>query len=138
MKRVYFWLMGCVVALALTLTLLGRAPQKREDVEDSRPIRAPAVKVTLEIRSGAISPPVVSVSKGDRIALTVSNADRSRAEFELPGYEDYLSGIVIESGASWKGELFADRPGDDFAWMVNGKPAGRLVVLGSHLVEGHR
>lgn len=138
MRRPYFWLLGGVVALALALTLLGRAPLRNVEVSDTPLAPAPAVEAALEIRSGMISPSVVSVSKGDRIALIVTNADRSRAELTLLGYEDHISGIAIESGASWKGELFADRPGDDFAWVVNGRPAGRLAVSGSHLVEGHR
>ena len=29
-------------------------------------------------------------------------------------------------------------PGEDFAWLLNGKPAAKLRVAGSHLVEGHR
>ena len=46
---------------------------------------------------------------------------------------------VGEHGTSWIDEqVFADRPGDDFAWEVNGQVAGKLTVSGSHLVEGHR
>ena len=32
----------------------------------------------------------------------------------------------------------ADRPGGDFAWLVDGAPSGRFAVSGSHLEEGRR
>ena len=41
-------------------------------------------------------------------------------------------------GANYVHHVLADRPGDDFAWIVDGAAVGRLVVQGSHLVEGHR
>ena len=44
----------------------------------------------------------------------------------------------LAPGAGWTGEFLADRPGEDFAWLLDGEPAGRLTVTGSHLVEGHR
>lgn len=138
MKRTYGWLLAGVVALALTLSLVGRAPHRRRELEEAPPVQAPVVEITLEIRSGTISPSALTVHKGDRIALVVTNSDQSRAEFALLGYEDRLSGIAIEPGCSWNGELIADRPGDDFAWVVNREVAGRLTVSGSHLVEGHR
>jgi len=31
-----------------------------------------------------------------------------------------------------------DRPGDDFPWLVDGRPSGRFVVAGSHLEDGRR
>ena len=44
----------------------------------------------------------------------------------------------VPGKASARAEFTADRPGDDFAWIVNGIPAARLTVSGSHLIEGHR
>jgi hypothetical protein len=127
-----------VAALALALSALGRAPGRRALVEAPATDSTLVEAVTLVIRGGALTPATVSVAKGARVALTVTNTDASRAELSLPGYEELLSAIVIEPGASWSGQFVADRPGDDLAWMVNGTTAGRLTVAGSHLVEGHR
>jgi hypothetical protein len=60
------------------------------------------------------------------------------ARLALMGYEDRLGVAEVAPGATWRASFVADRPGDDFAWMLDGAPAGRLRVSGSHLVEGHR
>jgi hypothetical protein len=137
-RRSYFWLLAGVAALALALSALGRAPGRRALVEAPAIDSTLAEAVTLVIRGGALTPATVSVANGTRVALTVTNSDASRVELALPGYEERLPAIVIEPGASWRGQFVADRPGDDLAWMVNGKIAGRLMVAGSHLEEGHR
>jgi hypothetical protein len=54
------------------------------------------------------------------------------------GYEDRLGAVRVAPDSLWRGEFVADRPGQDFAWVLDGAPAGRLEVAGSHLVEGHR
>jgi hypothetical protein len=126
-----------VFVAALAVTLLARAPK---GPPPSATTAAPAAStaISLEIGDRGLTPGLVRVNKGDRIALKVHNAGASRVEIALPGYEDRLPAVTIEPGETWTGELQADRPGEDFAWMVNGKPAGRLVVAGSHLVEGHQ
>jgi hypothetical protein len=68
----------------------------------------------------------------------MTNAGTAAATIALPGYEDRLTVPRLEPGAQWSGGFLADRPGDDFAWVVNERPAGRFLVAGSHLVEGHR
>ena len=138
MKRPYLWLLGIVVGLALVLTAVGRAPRQLPGAVPAASAPAPVVTVTLEIRGDSISPAVVRVAKGDRVALVVLNAGPSGARLSLPGYEDRLEAIPLAPGAAWRGGFLADRPGDDFAWILNGRPAARLVVEGSHLVEGHR
>jgi hypothetical protein len=56
----------------------------------------------------------------------------------LAGYEELLPPRRIAPGETWSAEFVSSRPGDDFAWLVDGRPAGRLRVTGSHLEEGHR
>jgi len=56
----------------------------------------------------------------------------------LHGYQDRLMIGWIDSDSTWRGEFIADRPGDGFAWMLEGEPVGKLAVAGSHLVDGHR
>ena len=60
------------------------------------------------------------------------------ARLALHGYQDKLMIGWIEPDSTWRGEFLADRPGEDFAWMLEGEPAGKLSVTGSHLVDGHR
>lgn len=137
MKRSYLWLLAGVVGAAALVSALGRSPGGRRAAAPAEG-QAPAAAILLVIRDGTITPPTVSVDAGSRVALTVSNAGASRASLSLPGYEDRLAPITLEPGASLSGDFLADRPGEDFAWMVDGTPAGRLVVAGSHLVRGHR
>lgn len=137
-RRSYLWLLGAVVAAAFAVTLLARIPGWRAP-DATEPSAAPRpVSIVLEVRDGVLSPGTVQVTKGDRIALSVRNAGSTRTEISLPGYDDRWPAFTIEPGATWTGDLLADRPGDDFAWVVNGRPTGRLVVAGSHLVEGHQ
>jgi hypothetical protein len=56
----------------------------------------------------------------------------------LAGYEDRLDIPPLDPGTVWHGEFHAERPGEDFPWLLDGRPAGRLTVAGAHLVEGHR
>jgi hypothetical protein len=83
-------------------------------------------------------PPFATVPKGTRVLLSVTNRRRLPVEVALPGYEDHLPSFRLRAGETWRGAFLADRPGEDFAWMIDGSPAGRFTVAGSHLVEGHR
>ena len=138
MKRPYLWLALVVIVAAATVTALGRAPadRKREGIALA-PVE-PIVDVAIQIRGESVSPDVVRIAVGTRVRLTVSNAGDRATTLTLPGYEDRVHVPELDPGKSWTGEFLADRPGEDFAWAVNGSPAGRLVVSGSHLVEGHR
>lgn len=137
-KRSYLWLLGVVVALAIALSVAARAPERRPSGSAVNPSPERIVAVTLELRDGTVSPGLTRVEMGERVALHVINAGSTQAALALLGYEDRMATITLAPGADWKGEVIADRPGDDFAWMVNGRPAGRFAVTGSHLVEGHR
>lgn len=137
-KRAYLWLLGAVVALAIGLSAVAHAPGRRAAGNSTYRAPAPTIAVVLTLRDGTVSPAVTQVEKGERVLFQVTNAGSTGASLALLGYEDRLPAITLAPGSDWKGELIAERPGDDFAWMVNGKPAGRFVVAGSHLVEGHR
>jgi hypothetical protein len=135
--RRYVWLLLCVLGLALALSALARAPRRTPIPVPPPPRHAPIVSVRLEIRGGTIAPAFVRVPKGARIALVVANEDRREARISLPGYEDRLAPISVAPGSTWSGSFVADRPGDDFAWMLDDRPAAKLEVEGSHLVDGH-
>ena len=140
MKRRYLWLLVASAAVALILTMWGGTRTQRAlapDASESAWVRP----VELEIMigpDGAMTPPSVHVEKDKRVLASLTNTGPRPVRVELPGYEDRFAATTIEPGATWRGDFLADRPGEDFAWMVDGKPAGRLVVAGSHLIEGHR
>lgn len=139
MKRRYLGLLAATVATGVAMSLWGGPGRIRNDTESAHEIVDPVAEVALRIGPyGGVDPQSVSVEKGTRVALTVTNAGSARVRVELPGYEDRLPGLRLEPGAIWRGTFVADRPGEDFAWMVDGKPAGRFAVTGSHLIEGHR
>jgi hypothetical protein len=137
MSRRYLLLLGGVVALGLALTALGRprlAPPAREAAAPD----APVVELTIGIEDGRLSPAAAAVAKGSRVRLRVDFRGHQPARLALAGYEDLLSIPPLDPGTVWTGEFTAERPGEDFAWLLDGEPCGRLAVTGSHLVEGHR
>ena len=136
MKRPYLLLAAAVVALALALTALGRP--RRADAPSPAAAAAPVVEMAIAIGAGQVLPAVASVPKGARVRLRIENRGAAPARLALAGYEDRLEMPALAPGAVWTGEFLADRPGEDFAWLIDGQPAGRLAVSGSHLVEGHR
>jgi hypothetical protein len=76
------------------------------------------------------------VPKDRRVALTVVNRGAGPSTLALTGYEDRVRLGPVAPGATRAIEFQADRPGEDFTWMVDGVPAGRFTVAGPHLDEG--
>lgn len=136
MRRPYLLLAGAIVVLALALTVLGR-PRRGEPPRMVTAV-TPVVELAITIAAGKVSPATASVPKGFRIRLRVEHQGAATARLALAGYQDRLEIPALEPGAVWTAEFLADRPGEDFAWLLDGEPAGRLTVTGSHLVEGHR
>jgi len=136
MKRPYLLLAAAVVVLAMALTVLGRP--RRPETPHAVGTVTPVVELAIAIRAGQVSPAATSVPKGSRVRLRVEHRGAATARLALAGYEDRLDIPPLEPGAVWTAEFLADRPGEDFAWLLDGEPVGRLTVTGSHLVEGHR
>ena len=136
MKRPYLLLAAAVVVLAIALTVLGRP--RRAEAPRPVAIETPVVELTIVIKAGRVSPAVSSVPKGDRVRLRVEHRGTATARLALAGYEDRLDIPALTPGTIWTAEFLADRPGEDFAWLLDGQPVGRLTVTGSHMVEGHR
>lgn len=135
--RSYRGLFITALALALLVSLAARMPRR----EGGRPVAAPpapATPLTLVVRGGAVEPGLVRVPKGGRVLLTVLNRGDRTVTLTLAGYRDRFRAGPLAPDSAWRGEFLADLPGEDFAWMLDGRPAGRLDVTGSHLVEGHR
>ena len=133
-------LIGIVVVAAVLSILARLAPHggSSSHVTPTSPAAAPVETLSIEVRGGSVAPEDARVPKDHRVRLTVRNRGSAPARVALFGYQDRLSIPVLAPGGAWSGEFLADRPGDDFAWMIDDKPAGRLSVTGSHLVEGHR
>ena len=118
MTRRYFLLFLAVLALGLALgyaTRSGRLGPRASRTSEVAPVRR--VAVSLTVHDSTVTPADAVVPLGSRVSLPV---------------------IRVEPGAVGHGEFTADLPGEDFAWLVNGRPSSRLTVAGSHLVEGHR
>lgn len=137
MKRSYVRLAVVMVFAALGLGLLTRLPQK-EPPRPAPPLSGPRITVSLEIAAGGEAlADTSSVPKGSAVTLrAVNRGDRPRL-LSLSGYEDRLR-LVVVPGEIARATLRADRPGGDFAWLVDGVPAGRFAVTGSHLDEDSR
>ena len=140
MRSRYVVLLLGIVVLAVALSMVARfSPRGDRDAREAgAPAPAPVIPLALEVRDGAVTPEVAQVPKDHRVQLTVRNRGTAAAKLALTGYEDRLTIPPLPPGGAWSGEFLADRPGDDFAWILQGQPAGRFTVTGSHLVEGHR
>lgn len=130
-----------IIVVAAALSILARlAPHGGSSSREApaTPAAVPVETLAIEVRGDSVAPEDARVPKDHRVRLTVTNRGSAPARVALFGYQDRLTIPVLAPGGAWSGEFLADRPGDDFAWMIDDKPAGRLSVTGSHLVEGHR
>jgi hypothetical protein len=136
MKR-YVLLLGGAFVVGLVLMLAARTLRAPAPVEVRAP-EIPSVELAFTLTRDGISPANSSVPKDHRVRLTIVNRRRVRVGLSLHGYQDRLMIGWIDPDSTWRGEFLADRPGDGFAWMLEGAPVGKLAVEGSHLVDGHR
>jgi hypothetical protein len=129
-------------AIALALGAIGLAAGRSlRRAARPEPLPAAPAEFSLEItitRDRHITPATTSVPKDHRVKLSVVNHDVRPVTLTLMGYQDRFGVSSLAPDSAWHGEFVADRPGDDFAWQLDGAPVGRLAVTGSHLVDGHR
>lgn len=137
MTRAYRWLAIAVLAGAIALAAFARAPKQEPRPAPSSPLVFGAA-LHIEIVRGGVRPERTEVMKGSTVLVAVANRDARLHSFSLAGYEDRFASNSIGAGDSTVLRFFADRPGEDFAWIVDGRPAGRFAVRGSHLEEGRR
>jgi hypothetical protein len=135
--RAYVALFLIALAGAAGLLALGRRPHARATAHVSAPV-APLLTVRLTVGARGTTPDRVTVRLGSRVEAHLRNVDAAPHTLSLAGYEDRTGAVTIAPRDSATLAFLADRPGEDFAWLVDGQPAGLLVVAGSHLVEGHR
>ena len=135
--RAYFWIALTVLAGALVVGVLPRAPRTSRTTESSAPA-SPTIELTLVWNGTELEPVASEIALGRNVRATLENRGTRTVSIALAGYEDRVRIGELAAGARRTLEFTADRPGEAFAWTVNGEAAGRLVVVGSHLVEGHR
>ena len=133
----YLTLIVAVLLAAIALTVITRMPRRGATVAP-KVAEIPVADLAIELKDGAVIPFASSVPKDHLVRLVVTNTGTRAADLRLVGYENHVRIDSLAPGARWTGEFIADLPGDDFAWMIGGQPAGRFGVAGSHLVEGHR
>lgn len=136
--RRYLLLLALGVALGALVFALGLRARPAPALEEEAP-EHPVVALDLVVTpDGSLSPPMTSVPKDHLVKLTVTNRRRVPVSMTLMGYEGRLAIGPVLPDSTWRGEFLADRPGEDFTWLLAGAPGGRFQVTGSHLVEGHR
>jgi len=137
MKRYIFLLaIGVLLgAVGLVAARHLRFAAATEPAETGRPEVALDITITPDHR---IDPAIASVPKDHLVRLSVTNHETRAVSLSLMGYQDRFRVAYVGPDSVWRCEFVADRPGDDFAWMLEGAPVGRLAVTGSHLVDGHR
>ena len=136
MTRRYAILFAAVLAAAGLMSLLGRA--RHPAVTPPAPVAAPShttLRVTID--AAGLAPARAQVQRDHVVDLEIVNDGARPARVSLSGYEDRVDLKVPAAGRA-QTSFLADRPGEGFAWIVDGAPSGRLEVAGSHLVEGHR
>lgn len=137
MKR-YLILLAASLGLVAIALLAGRN-LRFAATSDPTPAVQSVVALDLTVLSdGRITPAIASVPKDHLVKLSVTNRSPRQITLTLMGYQDRFGVAYVRPDSVWRGEFVADRPGDGFAWMLEGAPVGRLQVTGSHLVEGHR
>lgn len=135
MTRRWLLLAALVLAGAVAFTVAGRLPRRPAPAEAPAP-PPPLDQATLEIAGGEVRPARTEGVLGHRLAVTMVNRGGAAARLTLSGYEHAFAPRVLAPGESRTDTLLLDLPGEDFAWMLDGRPAAQLHVAGSHLAEG--
>lgn len=134
--RRYLVLLVTAVVAGVLLAIAARLPRDR-DRAAPHAVALPTASVALAIADTGMVPGRSSVAGGTLVKLALENRTAHTVTVTLIGYEDRLAVGAIAPRGRWSGQFVADRPGEDFTWSIDGAPAGRLSVTGSHLVQGH-
>jgi hypothetical protein len=136
-NRAWILLAALVLAGALVLSGVARLPH-RVPAPAAAPAPPPLDRASLEIAGDSLSPGRIEGVLGHRLAITFVNRGPRAAHLALSGYEHAFAPRDLAPGESRTDTLLLDLPGEDFAWMLGGRPSGQLRIAGSHLMEGHR
>lgn len=137
MNRSWALLAAIVLGAALVLTLAARAP-RRAPAPPPAPPPPPVDALSLVAAGDSLAPGRMAGTLGHRLAVTIANRGAAPVRVALSGYEHAFAPRTLAPGEARTDTLLLDLPGEDFAWMLDGRPAAQLRVAGSHLAEGHR
>lgn len=137
MSRSWAVLVAVVLGAALALTLVARAP-RRAPAPPPAPPPPPVDTVSLVAAGDSLAPGRMAATLGHRLAVTLANHGGAPVRVALSGYEHAFAPRTLAPGEARTDTLLLDLPGEDFAWMLDGRPAAQLRVAGAHLAEGHR
>ena len=133
------YLMLATGVLVMGLAMVGLARHHRASPPLAAEVTTPtAALVEIAIDDTGVVPSPVAVPVNARARLHILNRGIHAIRLTLGGYQDRIGNVTLAPGEAADREFLADRPGEDFPWLVDGRPLGRFVVSGSHLVEGHR
>ena len=135
MRRL-IWIASLTGIIAFILAIL---PPGEPETESTGATPQPVFQAEIELGSAGVVPYRVQVPKDHEVHLIVRGApDANDGVFSITGYQDQVSPVLMGPGLSREIVFTSRRPGDDFAFMLNGEMQGRLEVTGSHLEEGHQ
>ena len=135
MKK-YLLLFLATLALGLVMARVNASrPSEEKRMQVAAAVRD--TTLALSVTDDGLAPAAAAVPVGTLVTLEISCGSARGRQLSLAGYEDHLKLSLAPHGTQ-RVSFLADRPGDDFAWLLDGQPVARLRVTGSHLVEGHR
>ena len=137
MIRRWLVLLALVPVAALVIGVLARRPRATA-ARTPATVEAAAIDLEVTLADGRVDAGRAAIPEGRRVLLLVRNRGGNAVDLRLAGYEDRVDLKAIAPAETRRVSFLADRPGDDFAWLLDGRPAGRLSITGSHLIEGHR
>jgi hypothetical protein len=136
MTRRYVGLFVAAVVAAGTANLIARRARVAAPVAIT--VEAAALSLRLAVADDGVAASTAAIPVGTTVELTVTNGSAAPVRLRLAGYEDRVDTGFLAPGDSTRVTFLADRPGERFSWLIGDEPRGRLDVVGSHLVEGHR
>lgn len=137
MSRLMWMAAAVLAAAALAAVALKEAPPESGTLADE-PARVQHSAAVELIEAGMV-PYRLQVPKDSEVHLVVRCAPNAiDGVLTLTGYEDQVGRVDVGPGVSRELVFVADRPGDDFAFVLGDRVLGRLHVTGSHMEADHR
>ena len=138
MKRWLWILLGALVLGGLTSGLM-RWQASRPEATPAGAAVLPRADVEADLTPEGLGPYRIQVPKDSDVHLIVHASPRAKeGSLVLLGYEDSAKPLFLGPGQAGEIVFASTRPGDDFAFTLEGNVVGRLEVTGSHLEEGHQ
>lgn len=130
------------LAVMVAATVVGISLRQQQPAVPAAPANAPVPVVhraALELTAEGMTPYRIKAPKDSEVHLLIRCAPgAAEGLLALTGYQDRVGPVEVGPGLSREVVFVADRPGDDFAFVLGERVLGRLHVTGSHLEPGHQ